>query len=163
MPDATTVRVAVEAEIDELGEMWRAMYAFQQERGMLLPLRDDAVEIWKRETQPRLASKLASVFVAQVTGERGLAGFISAQVRRLPPWLAGDNPMIGHVPAIYVRPEARRHQVGRALVAAAFAWFRAAGVGSVDLQVIATNDVAREFWTSVGFEPELLQMRARRI
>jgi ribosomal protein S18 acetylase RimI-like enzyme len=152
------VRPARPDELDRIGAMWGAMYDYQRAQGMLLPLRDDAVEIWKRENQARLDTTLAVVLVAEAP-DGTPAGFLAAQTKRLPPYLTTGNPKIGYISAIYVDPAVRRHHLGRALVDAAFAWFARAEVSSIELQVIASNELARAFWQSVGFAPEILQMR----
>jgi ribosomal protein S18 acetylase RimI-like enzyme len=187
------IRPARADEIDQVGELWGEMYAFQRAHGMMLPLRDDAVDIYKREIAGRLDTALAVVLVCEgeapvgsgVAGETStpgasgieievpapgvsghgtgpLAGFLAAQTRRLPPHLAVDNPKVGYIAAVYVRPEARRQRAGRALVDAAFAWFRRAEVGSVELEVIHGNELARAFWAELGFEVELVRMRTTR-
>jgi ribosomal protein S18 acetylase RimI-like enzyme len=152
-----TIRAARPDELDAVAAMWSAMYAFQQAEGMVLPLRPDAEEIWKRENASRLDTALATVLVAEQDG--ALVGFLAAQTKRLPPYLATGNPKIGYISAVYVDPAARRGRLGRALVDAALAWFARAEVSSIELQVIATNETARGFWTAVGFVPEILQMR----
>jgi ribosomal protein S18 acetylase RimI-like enzyme len=159
--DALAVRPAREAEIEPVAQMWAAMYAYQREHGMMLPLRDDAAEIWKRSLAGRLDSPVSVILVAEVAGSPGPAGFLSAQVKRLPPHLSTERPKVGFISEVYVDPAQRRHRVGRRLVDAAFAWFARAEVGSIELQVVIHNDVARAFWESFGFQAELVQMRAR--
>ena len=156
------VRPARPTEIDPLGELWGEMYAYQREHGMQLPLRDDAIEIWKRQLAERLDSPVSVVLVAEAPGGDGLAGFLAAQTKRLPPHLVTDKPKVGFVSEVYVRPAQRRHHVGRALVDAAFGWFARADVGSVELHVLVDNAVARAFWERMGFVAELVQMRAIR-
>jgi ribosomal protein S18 acetylase RimI-like enzyme len=159
MPDpaAPRIRPARPDEVDDVGRMWHEMYAYQQQRGMMLPLRDDAVEIYKHEISNRLDTKLSVIFVAEL--DDGLAGFLAAQTKRLPPFLSTDKPLVGYIGAVYVRPAARRHHLGKALVDASFAWFERAGVGSIELQVIDGNELARAFWEGMGFQVELVQMR----
>lgn len=158
---ALVVRPAREAEIDRVAELWAAMYAYQREHGMVLPLRDDAAEIWKRQLGGRLDAPVSVILVAEAPGG-GLCGFLAAQTKRLPPHLAAAKAKVGFISELYVSPDERRHRVGRALVEAAFAWFARADVGSIELHVLIGNDVARRFWESMGFVPELLQMRAVR-
>jgi GNAT superfamily N-acetyltransferase len=155
---AVEVRPARESEIDRVTELWLAMYAYQREHGMLLTMRDDAGEIWKRQLAGRIDAPVSVVLVAEVAGQ--LAGFLAAQTKRLPAHLVTGKAKVGYISEMYVCPEYRRHRVGRALVDAAFAWFARADVESIELQVLVGSDVARAFWTSVGFQPELLQMRA---
>lgn len=156
--EGSTVRPARDAEIDEVVELWRAMYDYQREHGMQLALRDDAAEIWKRQLAGRLDTPVSVILVAEAGA--GLAGFLAAQIKRLPPHLASDKAKVGFISEMYVRPEQRRHRIGQALVDAAFAWFARADVGSVELHVLVGSDVARRFWEAMGFQAELLQMRA---
>jgi len=155
---AITVRPARESEVDRVVELWLAMYAYQRAHGMLLRLRDDAGEIWKRSLAGRLDAPVAVVLVAEAGGD--LLGFLAAQVKRLPAHLVTGNAKVGYISETYVAPEHRRRRVGRALVDAAFAWFERAEVGSIQLEVLVGSEVARAFWVSVGFQPDLLQLRA---
>jgi ribosomal protein S18 acetylase RimI-like enzyme len=160
------VRPARDAEIDELAQMWAAMYGYQRAHGMMLALRDDAPEIWKRSLAGRLDSPVSVILVAEAIpgaapDRPGLAGFLAAQVKRLPPHLSAERGKVGFISEVYVDPAQRRHRIGQRLVDAAFAWFTRAEVGSVELQVVIDNQVARAFWEKQGFTAELVQMRAR--
>lgn len=154
------VRPGTEAELDQIAGLWRAMYAHQHAHGMTLPLRDDAAELWKRQLAGRLDSPVSIVLVAPAgPGDGALAGFLAAQIKRLPPHLAADRPRVGFISELFVQPDARRRGTGRALVEAAFDWFRRADVGSIELHVLVGNDGGRRFWEQLGFVPELVQMR----
>ena len=167
---AIRVRPAREGEIAEVAALWGEMYAHQRAHGMGLPLRDDAAEIWSRQLAGRLDSPVSVILVSEAVGPSGepapggadLSGFLAAQTKRLPPYFAAEKPKVGFISELFVRPAARRHRVGRALVDAAFAWFARADVGSIELHVLVHNAAARSFWRQVGFEDELVQMRARR-
>lgn len=67
----------------------------------------------------------------------------------------------GYIAGIYVRPDARRANVGRALVAAAEDWLRAQGAPAGELHVLYANEAARLFWQELGYEPLTLGMRKR--
>lgn len=155
-----SIRPGTEAELDDIAGLWHAMYAHQRAHGMALPLRDDAAELWKRQLTGRLDSPVSVVLVAPAAGPgEGLDGFLAAQVKRLPPHLAADKPKVGFISELFVRPDARRRGTGRALVEAAFDWFRRADVGSIELHVLVGNAGGRRFWEQLGFVPELVQMR----
>ena len=156
------VRPGRDAEIPEIGAMWLEMYVYQQAHGMLLPLRDDARELWERQLAGRVDTPTSVVLVAEDDEQQGLVGFLAAQTKRLPAHLTTTKSKVGFISETYVRPEARRHHVGRRLAEAAFAWFDRVDVGSIELHVLVENEVARAFWQSLGFVPELLQMRAMR-
>jgi ribosomal protein S18 acetylase RimI-like enzyme len=156
--EVTDVRPGTESEIDQIAELWRAMYEHQRAHGMTLPLRDDAAEIWKRQLAGRLDSPVSVVLVAPA-GDGSLLGFLTAQVKRLPPHFAAAKPKVGFMSELFVRADARRRNAGRSLFAAALAWFERADVGSIELHVLVGNPSAQRFWEQVGFVPELVQMR----
>ena len=155
-----SIRPGTEAELDAIAALWHAMYAHQRAHGMALPLRDDAAELWKRQLSGRLDSPVSVVLVAPAAAPGdGLDGFLAAQVKRLPPHLAADKAKVGFISELFVRPDARHRGTGRALVEAAFDWFRRADVGSIELHVLVGNAGGRRFWEQLGFVPELVQMR----
>ena len=64
----------------------------------------------------------------------------------------GDfRPGLGHVSFVYVRPEARRQGIGKALLRELAAFFRDEGVEHVTLNVDVTNDEALAVWHRLGF------------
>ena len=137
-------------------ELWREMYRGQAGLGMLVPLREDAADLWKRQLASRLDSPVSVILVGESDGQ--ILGFLAAQTKRLPPQYAG-SAKVGFISEAYVLRSARRQGLGRMLVDAAMAWFRKADCGSVELHVLVENAIGRQFWEEVGFVPELLQMR----
>ena len=67
----------------------------------------------------------------------------------------------GYIAGAFVRENARRTRVGRALVAAAEDWFRAQGLVTSELNVLYTNESGRQFWKEVGYQPLVMGMRKR--
>ena|GEM_PF-1467238 len=67
----------------------------------------------------------------------------------------------GYIAGAFVRPDVRRSQVGRALVAAAEDWFREQGLGTSELHVLYSNESARQFWEEVGYQPLAMGMRKK--
>jgi GNAT superfamily N-acetyltransferase len=55
--------------------------------------------------------------------------------------------------SMYVRPRARGHGVGEALVATVFGWARERGAKTVQLWVTESNTHARALYERCGFEP----------
>lgn len=58
----------------------------------------------------------------------------------------------GYVSSVYVRPEARRSGVVRALLGEAEAWCAARGLAELRLHSVAENVVANATWDALGFE-----------
>ena len=61
-------------------------------------------------------------------------------------------PRRWHVDLVHVRPEARRRGVATALLRAAMTEARSHGAEWVSLEVLASNEVARDVWRRLGFE-----------
>jgi diamine N-acetyltransferase len=53
----------------------------------------------------------------------------------------------------YLRPGQRQRGTGRRLFDELSGWARQKGAVRIELQFIAGNELAREFWTKVGFRP----------
>jgi ribosomal protein S18 acetylase RimI-like enzyme len=62
------------------------------------------------------------------------------------------EPGVAHVYAMWVAPDARRAGVGRALLDAVAEWARDRGCERLVLSVTESNDAARAFYGTVGFE-----------
>ncbi|HZS04859.1 MAG TPA: GNAT family N-acetyltransferase [Blastocatellia bacterium] len=65
----------------------------------------------------------------------------------------------GYIAGAFVRNEARRSSIGRALITAAEDWFRSHGMETSELHVLYANDGARRFWEEIGYEPLAMGMR----
>jgi GNAT superfamily N-acetyltransferase len=64
-----------------------------------------------------------------------------------------SSPPGAYIHWLYLRPGQRRRGLGRMLVDELFAWARSQGAQRVELRFIEGNEVARQFWTKVGFLP----------
>ncbi len=71
------------------------------------------------------------------------------------------EPVGGFIAGAFVKPEVRRSNIGRALVAAAEHWLHNQGLATSELQVLHANAEARQFWESLGYEPLVLGMQKK--
>jgi GNAT superfamily N-acetyltransferase len=67
-----------------------------------------------------------------------------------------------YVSSVYVRPEARRHGVLRAMLAAAEKWARARGLDQMRLHNVAGSESAEPAWSALGFAV-VEQVRVRNV
>jgi len=103
----------------------------------------------------RLEALACRLAVAEADGQ--LIGFAHAVVKLAPEHLGGDR--IGHIAHVYVTPAHRRSGTARDLVASLHEWLGAKQVTSIELQVVHGNEAGLAFWRSLGYSPELLQLR----
>jgi ribosomal protein S18 acetylase RimI-like enzyme len=133
-----TIRRATDADHDLLRELWEE---FEAELGHEPYQRETWEEAWEdlsvtvREGVALIAEEdeRAVGFIFCVLGDRGR--------------------QTAHVTDIYVRPEARRRGIGRALLAEIVDPSRAAGLGHASLEVLLRNADARRLYERLGFVP----------
>jgi ribosomal protein S18 acetylase RimI-like enzyme len=145
------IRPATEADYDALCELWREM---DELHASLLP------GYFRRPRQPakspaELAKLLRAVSetvrVAEVDGR--VVALVHVQLYDTPPAETLTPRRRAHVETIVVAADARRHGLGRRLMAEAAAWGRERGAVELVLTVWAGNDAAEEFYRRLGFEP----------
>ena len=133
-----TIRTATEADHDLLRELWEEFDAELDQEPYLRETWDEAWEelsITVRDGAALIAEEdgRALGFVFCVLGDRG---------RRT-----------AHITDIYVRPEARRRGIGRALLADLVDPARDAGLEHVSLEVLFRSADARRLYERLGFAP----------
>ena len=133
-----TIRTATEADQDLLRELWEEFEADLDQEPYLRETWDEA---WED------LSTTVSDGVALIAEEDGRAlGFVFC--------VLGDRGRkTAHVTDIYVRPEARRRGIGRALLAELVAPAREAELEHVSLEVLVRNPDARRLYERLGFTP----------
>lgn len=94
-----------------------------------------------------------SVSYKALDAERRTVGFLIGLVDRLPTPGRGRGRLIGsgHIIAVGVAPEARRHGHARRLLAAAEQGFRRRGMTIVHLEVHASNAAACRLYAAAGY------------
>jgi ribosomal protein S18 acetylase RimI-like enzyme len=140
-----TIRTATDADHDLLRELWEE---FEAELDHEPHLRETWDEAWDD------LSVTVAEGVALIAEEDGRAlGFIFCV-------LGERGRKTAHVSDIYVRPEARRRGIGRALLAGLVTPAREAGLEHVSLEVLLRNPDARRLYERLGFKPVDLFMVA---
>jgi ribosomal protein S18 acetylase RimI-like enzyme len=133
--EAVTIRRATEADEPVLRELWEE---FEQE--VPEPPEFDP-EPWEQEwADTRRDIGHGGVFVA----EDGDSAVGLARVE-------APNMGVMHLQIVYVRPRARGRGIAKALLRACAGHARDAGVRSMSLEVLTTNDHARAVWHRLGF------------
>jgi ribosomal protein S18 acetylase RimI-like enzyme len=160
------VRPATLADVPRLIALFQQAIAHQRQLATFFDL-TPSVD-WERFAEAKLRHPRERVLVAEWDAE--VVGYIDVRMpfsprhgrlRRMLRRLvsAHHTPTIvqprraGWIEDCYVQPQARRRGIGRALVQAALAWFRARHVTRVDLAVLVANREGLAFWEKQGFAP----------
>lgn len=105
-------------------------------------------ETWEEElVDVKRRLRDAAVFLAEDEGQA--VGYLNLDFR---------DPRIAELQTVYVRPEARRHGVFKALAGAAVAASREHGYDHLTLDVLSSNHAARAVYERLGFAEYQLTM-----
>lgn len=135
-----------------LADLFEKMYDEFLQYGLLIDLPKEGAQAWLRAVGTGHANL---IFAAIESG--AAVGFVHAIRKFLPLYLGGG--LVGEIVHLYVVPAARRKGLGQKLAEHAVNHLKEGGVSSVEIKVLSGNVSALEFWQSIGFGPELQQMR----
>jgi len=149
------VRAARHADVPALAAIWQELMELHERTDERFALADDAVVRWRALAHEILGRDDGFLQIAELDGRA--VGFCLG-------WLA-KNPAIykvsevGFISEIAVTASCRRKGVGRALIDAARAWFRAHRVEEFQLSTAVWNTDAQSFWAANGGAPLLVRYR----
>lgn len=145
--------------VDERAEAWRAM----------LETKPRSVRIWVAETGPEGAGRKPEIIgFAQAGPSRDggadptcsivqgdlQADLLSQRTTALPSSEPGEDPDVGELFAIYLQPDVVERGVGKALMAKAEQFLHDEPYIEATLWVLDTNERARRFYESLGWQPD---------
>lgn len=158
MPELV-VREGRPEDLDEVLRLWVQMVEFHADLDPSLRMRTDAEgqESMRLFLQACLENPDSRLFVAEVAGREGLAGFLLAHIRTISP--IALPPTTGYISDICVEEELRRQGIGRALYLAAREWFREHGQSIIRLNAATANPVSQAFWRAMGAVEQMVVMR----
>jgi len=159
MTSAVTVSEATAERLDEVEPLWRSLRDYHVDVAAgVAPIRTQA-ESWKgrrAEYEEWLGDGSATLFLAVAEHP---VGYLMLRLGAGPPtWQLGEP--LATVETLSILPEARGSGVGKALMSAARAKANACGASTLAVELVHTNEAARRFYESEGFEPFYLSMLA---
>ena len=181
------VRAALPSDAATLATLARQLLVYEQAlngaMGELTPWAASVDEMRKQILQPQQRffiaernGELLGYVKAVIHGQElqpseiGLARWCKAALDRTARWafnriMRRPRPNLkltgGYIAGAFVREDARRLKIGRALVEAAEGWFRAQGLTTSDLHVLYANESGRQFWEEAGYQPMAMGMRKK--
>lgn len=156
-PGATGVRGGTPRDLDRLVELWVAVAEHHAAVDPLFTLRADARPRVRALLAQELSDEDAAVFVQEDGSDLG--GFCVVRIDRAPAIF--EEVERAEITDLFVRREARRRGVGRALVAEADGWVTARGVARVEVRVASANAEGQAFWRALGFEASMDVLQRR--
>jgi GNAT superfamily N-acetyltransferase len=121
-------------------------------------LKSDVTARAKELFGTQLRSNMESIFLAEYDKE--IAGILRCVESIGSPLL--EPARYAYVSSVYVRPEARRRGVLRAMLGAAERWARGRGLDQMRLHNVAGSTSAEPAWDALGFEV-VEQVRVRNV
>ena len=118
----------------------------------MVQIREVGADAWQAMRDIRLAALRDAPDAFASTYERE-AAFAEADWQR---WIAGGfeaEPGTIELVSMWIRPDARGHGIGQALVETVIGWARGRGISRVHLWVAENNDQARRLYERCGFSP----------
>ena len=140
--------------LNHVASLFSEMYQYMEEHGLMINLTDDGPDKWINSLK-RTLNRFSILVVAEDGGQP--VGFAVGALSVTPDYLG--NRKVGVVTHIFVRPEFREQKIATELLSKLEQWFKEKKVHSIELQVLAENDDAIDFWKRMGYENELYQFR----
>jgi GNAT superfamily N-acetyltransferase len=141
------VREASVRDLDAVMELRLALLREHPEHPIYGRLRTDVSARARELFATQLRSQTESIFLAE--RDDGVAGILRCVESMGSPLL--EPARYAYVSSVYVRPEARRQGVLRALMKAAERWAHARGLDQMRLHNVAGSPSAEGAWSALGF------------
>ncbi len=151
-----TFRLAKPEDLPAAGELWTRLDAYHRSLGLAFAAPDEAAAAWIASFE-RTLGRFSFLWVAECQGRVG--AFLLARLKRTPAFLGGV--LIGEISDLYVAESLRGQKAATRLAELALAHLRSLQVHSIEVQVLQGNAGGLAFWQSLGFRPELVQLRLR--
>lgn len=156
--DDVLIRPAAEADAAAVARMWEQLVEYHRQLDGDLPSATlDGAQRYAKSLVERVHDSHTCTYVAEANGQ--LIGYVLGVIVDFPPEMF-QQPPSGFLADIYVESAYRRSGVGKALVDALTAWFKAHGLTFYEWHVAARNESALAFWREMGGRDVLIRMRA---
>jgi len=142
------VREASVRDLDAVMELRLALLREHPDHPIYGRLRTDVTARARELFATQLRSQTETIYLAERDG--AVVGILRCVESIGSPLL--EPARYAYVSSVYVRPEARRHGVLRALIHAADRWSHARGLDQMRLHNVAGSPSAEGAWSALGFE-----------
>lgn len=152
------IRAAAAQDAAAIGQLWSQLIEYHRQLDDRMPTAaPDGADRYANRIQDSIDDSHTRVFVADDAGQ--VVGYVMGIIVDLLPEMFTEERG-GFLADIFVLPEYRDRGIGKALVNALKAWFRAQEIQHFEWYVAAKNQAGIAFWRSVQGEEVMLRMRA---
>jgi ribosomal protein S18 acetylase RimI-like enzyme len=144
---AARVRAATPRDLDAVVALRLALLREHPDHPIYGQLRTEVDRRARELFSAQLRARTETILLAELGGE--VVGILRCVESMGSPLL--DPARYAYVSSVYVRPEARRRGVLRALVSEAERWSRARGLEQMRLHNVAGSVAAERAWEALGF------------
>ena len=145
----TTIREAVQSDLQTVVELWKEYMDFHADRDPLLRRSATCHQLIVEEFHERVSDDKSLLLVAETNGV--LVGTCLARIAKRPPVF--EKLEYGFISDLAVTQSHRRSGIGERLLQQAKEWLAANGIDRIELRVVVSNEVASAFWRKMGFKP----------
>lgn len=149
MNNPTTLRDAVQSDLQSVVELWTEYMDFHADRDPVLRLSETGQQFIVEEFHERMSDDKSRLLVAETNGV--LVGTCLATIEKRPSFF--EKVEYGFISDLAVTQSHRRSGIGERLFQKAKEWLEANGIDRIELRVVVSNEVADAFWRKMGFKP----------
>ncbi|MED7787521.1 GNAT family N-acetyltransferase [Francisella sp. 19X1-34] len=133
--------------------LFSEMYKYMDTKGLVHKLADNGEFLWINTIKKTLG-KLNIITIA--THEKAVVGFAAGNIRLLPNYLGAKK--VGYISHVFVIDSYKNKHIGKKLVKELEDCFVEKSVNVFELEVLAENSSARQFWEKLGYKTDNLRM-----
>ena len=144
------VREARTDDVPDITEIWKQLMDYLKKFDSHYSRAPEGHRLFEPIIEGCIANRNSAVFVAET--DCRIVGYCMCHLGRFPSWTLLAGKRNGSISDMAVAEDCRRKGIGRELFAEAMKWFAAQGACRIDVESIATGNVATaEFWKKTGF------------
>jgi ribosomal protein S18 acetylase RimI-like enzyme len=152
------IRAATLYDAAAIGQLWTQLVEYHRQLDDRMPIAaPDGADRYANRVRDSVDDSHTRVFVAEDEGQ--VVGYVMGVIVDLLPEMFAEERG-GFLADIFVLPHYRDKGIGKALVNALKAWFRAREVEHFEWYVASKNTAGIAFWRSVQGQDVMLRMRA---
>lgn len=148
------IHEANRSDLQGIVDLWKELMDFHSDLDNFYARSKEGPGNFHKHLEGQIESDDATLLVAEDSGK--IIGYAKIGISQYPPVFEVDK--YGLISDVAVAKEYRRKGIGQALYIESTKWFAEKGVTRTELRIANVNNVARGFWSKMGFKPYMTTM-----